>query len=200
MSDETRHGSTASNEAGEPGPGAADDPTNERAKHWSVAQDCCAVPALSDEPQTAEGEPAATPIPQIPDDVPLQMVPRPKRGGGGALAKLLVLAFLLGTAWNVRRAMTPVELATVEAEEAAARFELYLLGQEIEAHLQARGALPASLVQVGELGDNVGYRPREDGTFTLSTEVSGRRVLYRPGTEDAVYESLVERIAGGPVR
>jgi len=143
----------------------------------------------------SDGHPIEAPA--ITDEVPIHVVPPPSQSRWLRSAKLLLLVLIALTGWNLHRSSNPTTLTSREGEELAARFELYLLAREIDAYRQTRGSLPESVLQVGELGDDVGYTANSDGTFTLSTRVNDRRVLYKQGTEDALYDKMIERIVRG---
>lgn len=173
-------------------PGAGTDPETGKdrlkaaQRHWAAEK--VAV-------EQAAAAKAGQQTPLIPEDVTLRMVPPPPASRWAGIGKVLMLVLVSLTAWNLYSTSNPPTLTSREGEELAARFELYLLAQEIEAYKEARGRLPETVLQVGEMGDHVGYVANADGSFTLSAAVSGGRVLYKPGTEDALYEKMVERAA-----
>lgn len=154
-------------------------------RHWAAEKVAAELAAKAKAEQDA---------PPIPEEVSIHLVPPPPPNRWTGIGKVLLLALIALTAWNVFGSDNAPTLTSREGEELAARFELYLLGREIHAYAEARGRLPESIGQIGELGDDIGYTANPDGTFTLSTQVSGGRVLYKPGTEDSLYEEMIERV------
>ena len=185
-----------------PASGSGDPHTNglSRSRHWpprdsQPGAQTTGTPPAHAPPAGGGGQPGPPP-PEIPEIVPVHLVP-PPGSSGFPIGKFLLMVLVALTAWNVYGSTRPAVLTSREGEQMAARVQLYLLAQDIEAHRLNRGRLPTSLVQVGELGEDVVFTPKPDGSYTLATQVSGARVLYTPGTEDRLYQDMVGRIVRG---
>ena len=64
-------------------------------------------------------------------------------------------------------------------EEAGYRMAMFFVAQRVEAFRQAQGLYPSALAAIGEDIPGVTYTIVSDGVFELSTNLNGKRIVFR---------------------
>lgn len=108
----------------------------------------------------------------------------------GLLATVLAL-----TTWNVARAVRTPEVFSTEQEDAAARFHVYLLVQDIEAYRDSAGVVPPGLDVLGQEEEGITYTPERDG-YVLTAIIEGEPVEYRSGESLEPFVSAYDELTG----
>jgi hypothetical protein len=121
---------------------------------------------------------------------------RPRRRWGASGLVGLVPVLVLLTAWNVYRGIREPAVATPAEELATARFTLYLVAQELEAHRREHGALPATLDAINADEERITYA-RRGPEYTLTAQVAGQTLTYRSGADPLPFWSAAEELPQG---
>ena len=116
-------------------------------------------------PEEDAGEPGA---PQTVEEEPGEP-PRSSRTSGIAA---LFGALLVVGAWNAWQLRVEVPEPTPREEAAVDRVSLFVAAQEVEAHREAEGSLPASLSEIGLESTGLRYQVSGD-SFRLESPASG---------------------------
>lgn len=115
-------------------------------------------------------------------------------GRGSTLAGLIAILVAV-TALNAYLAASSEPPAAPEAIEiSAARMNLAIIAQEVEAYVEDNGEPPANLDEFGYEDDNVSLTRTGDGYRLISTEVEPA-IVYVGGTDPAL---LLSSSAGSP--
>jgi len=118
----------------------------------------------------------------------------PRRRSKGKILALLLIPLVVTTSWGVWTLTRPVQPLEPQAQEASLAGVLYILSQQLEAHLAEQGVYPASLDAVSPPLGGVTYVLEGEG-YVLEATANGVELSYASWEDSGVLLAL----AGSPV-